>query len=57
MYVLVFTTLLLLVIIEQSNKRNELKTISVVIAFLLLVMQDGLRWETGTDWNPYYRFF
>lgn len=25
--------------------------------FLLLVMHDGLRWETGTDWRPYYLYF
>ena len=25
--------------------------------FFLFVLHDGLRWETGTDWGNYYRFF
>lgn len=57
MYFLIFIILILLILFEQSNRRNELRVISLVIVFILLVIQDGLRWETGTDWNPYYRFF
>lgn len=25
--------------------------------FIVLVLQDGLRWEIGTDWNNYYKYF
>lgn len=27
------------------------------IAYLVLVVQTGLRWETGTDWNTYFNHF
>lgn len=25
--------------------------------FVMLIFQDGFRWEIGTDWNPYYEYF
>lgn len=28
-----------------------------LICFFLLIFQDGLRWETGTDWVPYSTYF
>lgn len=34
----------------------ELKTISTVL-YIIIVLQIGLRWETGTDWNSYYNQF
>lgn len=27
------------------------------IAFVCFILHDGLRWETGTDWIPYYEYF
>ncbi len=57
MYVFVFIIILFLVLVEQSSLRTRFKNISVLIVFLLLTIQDGCRWETGTDWNPYYNFF
>jgi hypothetical protein len=35
----------------------EVKRAMRVIAFVVLVLQVGLRWETGTDWNPYLFHF
>ena len=28
-----------------------------LVAFAMLIFQDGFRWEIGTDWEPYYEFF
>lgn len=37
------------------SKKNL--SICWIICFLLLVFQDGFRWETGTDWIPYSTYF
>ncbi len=29
----------------------------MVLPFIMLIVQDGFRWEIGTDWEPYYTFF
>lgn len=29
----------------------------ILISYSILVLQTGLRWETGTDWNPYFDHF
>lgn len=39
----------------SSNLRQ--KKILIFFIFILLVIQDGLRWETGTDWVPYLKYF
>lgn len=39
----------------SSNLKQ--KKILLFILFLLLIFQDGLRWETGTDWKPYLKYF
>ena len=36
--------------INQSRKNNVF-----FILVLLLICHDGLRWETGTDWDDYYK--
>lgn len=36
---------------------RQLKICMYVTAYLLLVLQVGLRWETGTDWNGYLEPF
>lgn len=33
------------------------KYVFAFTCFALLVFQDGFRWETGTDWDPYHNFF
>jgi hypothetical protein len=42
-------------VFEGISKRNL--SICWIICFMLLVFQDGLRWETGTDWIPYSTYF
>ncbi len=45
-------------IIEATSKINRSsEKIMLFIAFILLVFQIGLRWETGTDWWPYFDQF
>lgn len=39
----------------SSNLKQ--KKVLLYIIFILLVFQDGLRWETGTDWKPYLGYF
>lgn len=36
---------------------EKYKYVFAFICFALLVFQDGFRWETGTDWDPYHNFF
>ena len=36
---------------------EKYKYMFAFICFALLVFQDGFRWETGTDWDPYHNFF
>jgi hypothetical protein len=36
---------------------STLKRTLLIVAYTVLVLQVGLRWETGTDWNPYFQHF
>jgi len=36
---------------------DSLRAYFLIFAFLLLVCFDGLRWESGTDWDNYYKMF
>ena len=58
MYIAVFTILFIFVIIENYNivpleKRNFL----YFFVGLLFVLHDGLRWDMGTDFQPYLNHF
>ncbi|WP_316832391.1 EpsG family protein [Pedobacter aquatilis] len=48
----VFSYLEVRVNLTESSKKALYFT-----AFFLIVAQVGLRWETGTDWVPYYKHF
>lgn len=39
----------------KQNKGNIY--LLLILSFFLLVFQDGFRWEVGTDWEPYYKYF
>lgn len=39
----------------RLSKKNL--SICWIFSFCLLIFQDGLRWETGTDWVPYSTYF
>lgn len=41
----------------DNVKVESIKKWMNVIAFTILVWQMGLRWETGTDWEPYFDLF
>lgn len=50
-YILLFLTGLI-----DTINRNR-KSIFFFIMLFLLICHDGLRWETGTDWEDYYNAF
>lgn len=41
----------------RINLTEYNKNVLYVITFLCLIFQVGFRWETGTDWVPYYTHF
>ena len=48
----------ILAFLELGSKltKNQVRIFSAFL-FVLIIIQIGLRWETGTDWNPYYNKF
>ncbi len=38
-------------------RRQRVYQVFVLIYFILLILFAGLRWRTGTDWNPYIEYF
>lgn len=36
---------------------KKYKALLLSLCFFFLVFHDGLRWETGSDWVPYYNFY
>lgn len=59
MYLCVIFLLSAFAIIEVFNKEiiDRYRMVFIIACFSILVFQDGFRWETGTDWEPYYNFF
>lgn len=59
MYITVIGIFSVLAVLEVFNKEitDRYKLMFVCICFSVLVFQDGFRWETGTDWDPYHSFF
>ncbi len=45
------------VIVENSIWRRDFKNILAIISFFILFLFNGLRWETGTDWDSYKDLF
>lgn len=60
-YLIYYILFGLLTFIEDKVKNLPSKKILVkiitVFSFILLVFLIGMRWRTGTDWDPYYYFF
>lgn len=57
-YILTFSIFLIFSCCETFlNFDNTTKKLFYKILFLFLVLQMGLRWETGTDWNNYLENF
>lgn len=60
MIIYFFTILLLFIFsIVETNYSVKVNTSRIMLfsIYLLLIIQVGLRWETGTDWNPYLYHF
>lgn len=53
-YIAIYLLLAILSILATIAKK---KNIFAVITFLIIVGVRGLRWRTGTDWEPYYHCF
>jgi len=45
-----------LVTLSQTKKNTRVKTM-LIISVIWLILYEGLRWEIGTDWEPYYESF
>lgn len=59
MYFAIIAIFSIFVFLEMFNKDilAKYKYVFAFICFALLIFQDGFRWETGTDWDPYHNFF
>lgn len=60
MFIYIFTIFVLFIssILFESCQISSLGKILIKVGvFLLLTLQMGLRWETGTDWNSYLNHF
>jgi hypothetical protein len=51
------TTLFLILFFSFFESKIKLKSLFYIPLFLIIVIQIGLRWETGTDWQIYYNHF
>lgn len=58
MYIFTACMLFVLSLISSSSRWNKKKNKSLMIfACLWLILHDGLRWQVGSDWEPYYKYF
>lgn len=59
MFIYIFTILSLFIfsIVEVFGKNDKIKKNLLLLSYILLVFVTGLRWETGTDWEPYKETF
>lgn len=57
-YIITILILSFFSVLEATTKISaSSKKIMILFAYILLVFQTGLRWETGTDWKPYLEKF
>ncbi|MEJ5274237.1 MAG: EpsG family protein, partial [Spirochaetota bacterium] len=57
-YIITILILSFFSVLEATTKISaSSKKIMILFAYILLVFQTGLRWETGTDWKPYLEQF
>lgn len=57
-YIIIFCLLIVFSYLEiRTNLSQNTKKIFYFILYFVLVFMVGLRWETGTDWNPYLKNF
>ena len=41
----------------RTQKKHKRVNMLVALSCLWLVLHDGLRWQVGSDWQPYYEYF
>jgi hypothetical protein len=57
-YILTIVLLLYLYYVEVNvTMSSALKRTLLILAYAVLVLQIGLRWEIGTDWDAYFEHF
>ncbi|MEJ7556717.1 MAG: EpsG family protein [Pedobacter sp.] len=56
-YILTYILLCLLAAIEIYSVSEKVTYVFYLVVYIILVLQVGLRWETGTDWGVYYEHF
>lgn len=57
-YIATLFIIFLFAFLELRCKLTDLENkILLSLLYFIIVVQIGLRWETGTDWNPYYNQF
>lgn len=55
LYITTYLFLFIASFVNTINKKQ--KSLVFFLFFFLLICHDGLRWETGTDWENYYNAF
>ena len=55
-YYVVFSLLAFLILVSVGVKREKQIFIEI-LAIVIVVLFQGLRWENGTDWDSYYGMF
>jgi hypothetical protein len=56
-YLVLFGILALFGLLDIIRLKGSQKYIFIFLIFVLFILLDGLRWETGTDWTFYKTFF
>lgn len=56
LYILLYFIFASLAIVEPKVNKTQ-RPFLVAVVMLIMVLFQGLRWRTGTDWDSYYNFF
>ena len=56
-YLIILGVLIVFGFLDIFRLRGSQKGIFIFLVFVLFLLLDGFRWETGTDWNLYRDFF
>lgn len=56
-YLVLYLFLSVLALSNMGTKQIAQKKLFLLFSILLLILLSGLRYETGTDWEPFYEYF
>ena len=56
-YLITISILFAFSVHELASNNNKQKRLFLIFSYFLMVILVGLRWETGTDWEPYLAEF